>query len=186
MSLMRRILAVACLCVPCSSCPGAMPGPAAVSPRPTCRAVHEFGLSIPAGRALDDDTAQHRRLIGLEFHVDYWDTAEWHDPVLRTRSTQSRQQVIASAQQRPDLYAADLARRSVVWVNWPKGSPPEPADAESAGRRTRPRRRRPPCIVAHAMSPVPAARTRLPACGRLVCETRLVRIRRCGETAARP
>ena len=73
---------------------------------------------------------KHADLIGLEFHVDYWDSAEWRDPFSDHAYT-SRQQVIADRRNHGQIYTPQIWLDGRVWFNWPKGSPPEPADAEA-------------------------------------------------------
>lgn len=69
------------------------------------------------------------RLIGLEFHVDYWDSPAWRDPYARPayakrQETQARH---ASAQ----VYTPQIWVDGQLWRSWPKGDPP--GTAQSAG-----------------------------------------------------
>lgn len=72
----------------------------------------------------------HADLIGLEFHVDYWDTSDWHDPFSDHAYT-TRQQAIARRRNHDQTYTPQIWLDGRIWYNWPKGAPPDPADAAS-------------------------------------------------------
>jgi len=65
---------------------------------------------------------KHPDLIGLEFHVDYRDTTEWHDPFSDHAYT-SRQQVVARRRNHDQIYTPQIGLDGRVWVNWPSGAP---------------------------------------------------------------
>jgi len=77
---------------------------------------------------------KHDDLVGLEFHVDYWDNSEWRDPFSDHAYT-VRQQEIARRGNRDQTYTPQIWLDGRVWVNWPKGAPPAVSEA-SAVRMT--------------------------------------------------
>jgi len=86
--------------------------------------------SCPPAERWMSTLRKHADLIGLEFHVDYWDTAEWHDP-FSDHAYMSRQQALARRRNHDQIYTPQIWLDGRVWVNWPKGAPPEPASAEA-------------------------------------------------------
>jgi hypothetical protein len=73
---------------------------------------------------------KHADLIGLEFHVDYWDTTDWRDPFSDHAYT-SRQQAIARRRNHDQVYTPQIWLDGRLWYNWPKGAPPDPAETAS-------------------------------------------------------
>jgi len=67
-------------------------------------------------------------IIGLEFHVDYWDDLGWRDPFADARYT-ARQRELAKRETRDNVYTPQIAVDGRVWKNWPKAKPPEPDEA---------------------------------------------------------
>ena len=132
MSLIRRILAVALFLLPLPPAVLAQCRVQSSSPRPHLVELYTSSgcNSCPPAERWMSTLRKHADLIGLEFHVDYWDTAEWHDP-FSERAYTSRQQVIAKRRNKDQVYTPQIWLDGRVWVNWPKGSPPEPADAEA-------------------------------------------------------
>ena len=61
-------------------------------------------------------------VIGLEFHVDYWDSLGWPDPFADARYTDRQK---ALARHGSQVYTPQIALDGRVWKNWPKGTPPE-------------------------------------------------------------
>lgn len=70
---------------------------------------------------------KHPDLIGLEFHVDYWDSAQWKDP-FSSHSYTSRQEAIAKRGNKSQIFTPQIWLDGHVWQNWPKGTPPSPPD----------------------------------------------------------
>jgi len=70
---------------------------------------------------------KHPDLIGLEFHVDYWDTSDWRDPFSEHAFT-LRQQALAKRSNHGQSYTPQVWLDGRIWYNWPKGSPPAPVD----------------------------------------------------------
>jgi hypothetical protein len=68
---------------------------------------------------------KHPDLIGLEFHVDYWDDGGWHDPYSNHAYT-VRQKALAKRGNHDQIFTPQIWLDGHVWSNWPKGSPPEP------------------------------------------------------------
>lgn len=64
----------------------------------------------------------------LEFHVDYWDSADWHDPYSDARYT-ARQRAAAAHALRGRIYTPQVYVDGRAWKNWPKAPPPQPPDA---------------------------------------------------------
>lgn len=69
-------------------------------------------------------------IIGLEFHVDYWDDLGWRDPFADARYT-ARQREMAKRETRDNVYTPQIAVDGRVWKNWPKAKPPEPDPADA-------------------------------------------------------
>ena len=129
---MRRILGIALVLL---SAPSVLLADCRVqssSPRPHLVELYtsEGCNSCPPAERWMSTLRKHADLIGLEFHVDYWDTAEWQDPFSDPSYT-SRQQAIAKRRNRDQVYTPQIWLDGRVWVNWPKGAPPEPASAEA-------------------------------------------------------
>ena len=61
----------------------------------------------------------------LEFHVDYWDTRDWHDPYADARYV-VRQRESASRSRRGIVYTPQVFVDGRLWKDWPKAPPPEP------------------------------------------------------------
>lgn len=70
---------------------------------------------------------KHPDLVGLEFHVDYWDTGGWRDPFSDHAYTQ-RQQALAHRSNHDKIYTPQIWLDGRLWYNWPKGSPPDAVD----------------------------------------------------------
>ena len=68
--------------------------------------------------------------IGLEYHVDYWDSSDWKDPYSSARYT-SRQKALVRREKSDVSYTPQIAVDGRVWKTWPKGAPPE-ADSAAA------------------------------------------------------
>jgi len=66
---------------------------------------------------------KHDDLVGLEFHVDYWDNSEWRDPFSDHAYTQ-RQQAISRRGNHDQAYTPQIWLDGRIWTNWPKGKPP--------------------------------------------------------------
>lgn len=65
--------------------------------------------------------------IALEYHVDYWDTDDFHDPYADAKHT-ARQKAFARAR-KVNVVTPQIAIDGQAWTNWPKGAPPEPVQA---------------------------------------------------------
>lgn len=61
----------------------------------------------------------------LEFHVDYWDTRDWHDPYAEARHA-ARQREAARRSGRGIVYTPQVFVDGRLWKDWPKAPPPEP------------------------------------------------------------
>jgi len=84
--------------------------------------------SCPPAEHWMSSLLKHPDLIGLEFHVDYWDGSDWHDPFSDHAYT-VRQQALAKRGNRDQIYTPQIWLDGRVWQNWPKGSPPAPVDS---------------------------------------------------------
>ena len=102
------------------------------SPRPHLVELYtsEGCNSCPPAERWMSTLRKHADLIGLEFHVDYWDTPDWHDPFSNHAYT-SRQQAIAARRNHGQIYTPQVWLDGSVWANWPRGAPPDPASAEA-------------------------------------------------------
>lgn len=67
--------------------------------------------------------------VGLEYHVDYWDSLGWRDPYADARYT-ARQRELARRGSRDIVYTPQIAVDGRVWKDWPK--PNLPADVGAA------------------------------------------------------
>jgi len=64
--------------------------------------------------------------VGIEFHVDYWDLKDWHDPYADARYT-ARQKAQATHDARSMIYTPQIRVDGRLWREWPKAPPPESA-----------------------------------------------------------
>ena len=71
----------------------------------------------------------HAEVVGLEFHVDYWDNADWRDPFSQ-HTFSARQDTMAKRGNRGRTYTPQVWVDGHVWQNWPNGTfPPVTAEA---------------------------------------------------------
>jgi hypothetical protein len=84
--------------------------------------------SCPPAERWMSTLLKHPDLIGLEFHVDYWDNSDWRDPFSDHAYT-ARQQAIARRRNHDQIYTPQIWLDGRIWNNWPKGTPPDPAEA---------------------------------------------------------
>lgn len=92
--------------------------------------------SCPPAEQWMSTLQKHPDLIGLEFHVDYWDEGGWRDPYSNHAYT-VRQKALAKRGNHDQIFTPQIWLDGHVWSNWPKGSPPEPvAGAAPALRLT--------------------------------------------------
>lgn len=75
----------------------------------------------PAERWMSSLTG-HRELVGLEFHVDYWNSTGWRDPFSR-HAYSMRQREIAARGNHVEIYTPQIWVDGRVWRNWPKQAP---------------------------------------------------------------
>jgi len=68
---------------------------------------------------------------GLEYHVDYWDTKDWHDPWADARFAK-RQKRLAQQDRRGILYTPQVAVDGRLWKDFPKGAPPLPVETDAS------------------------------------------------------
>jgi hypothetical protein len=81
--------------------------------------------SCPPAERWMSTLLKHPDLIGLEFHVDYWDDGGWRDPYSNHAYT-VRQKALAKRGNHDQIFTPQIWLDGHVWSNWPKGSPPEP------------------------------------------------------------
>jgi hypothetical protein len=79
--------------------------------------------SCPPAERWMSTLLKHPDLIGMEFHVDYWDNSDWHDP-FSSHAYTVRQKALAQRGNRDQIYTPQVWIDGHVWSNWPKGSPP--------------------------------------------------------------
>jgi hypothetical protein len=110
----------------------ALAGNAACSTRSTDARMHVVELytsegcdSCPPAEHWMSSLLQHAELVGLEFHVNYWDSGEWNDPFDNAAFTE-RQRMISRRGADGQYYTPQIWLDGKLWHNWPKGSPPEP------------------------------------------------------------
>jgi len=92
--------------------------------------------SCPPAERWMSTLRKHADLIGLEFHVDYWDSSSWRDP-FSDHSYTVRQQALAKRGNKDQIYTPQIWLDGHVWYNWPKGAPPEPVGAPAPPLRVR-------------------------------------------------
>ena len=63
--------------------------------------------------------------VGLEFHVDYWDSPAWRDP-FDSKSYTQRQEMLDKGVKGAQPYTPQIWLDGQLWNNWPKGAPPAP------------------------------------------------------------
>ena len=80
--------------------------------------------SCPPAERWMSTLRKHDDLVGLEFHVDYWDNSDWRDPFSDHAYT-VRQQEISRRGNRDQTYTPQIWLDGRVWTNWPKGAPPD-------------------------------------------------------------
>jgi hypothetical protein len=83
--------------------------------------------SCPPAERWMSTLRKHADLIGLEFHVDYWDTSDWRDPFSDHAYT-LRQKALAQRGNRDQIFTPQIWLDGQVWNNWPKAAPPDIAD----------------------------------------------------------
>jgi hypothetical protein len=69
-------------------------------------------------------------LVGLEFHVDYWDTDGWRDR-FDSHAYSLRQIALANRTKSKQYYTPQIGLDGRPWQDWPKGAPPAPYAGES-------------------------------------------------------
>lgn len=69
-------------------------------------------------------------LVGLEFHVDYWDSPAWHDPY--AKQAWARRQEAKAQHIKAQVYTPQIWLDGKLWKNWPKGEPPGAQQLASA------------------------------------------------------
>ena len=67
-------------------------------------------------------------MVGLEFHVDYWDDGGWRDPFDSKTYTQ-RQAQLSRRFNNSQSYTPQIWVDGGLWRNWPGGDPPQSTDA---------------------------------------------------------
>ena len=103
-----------------------------INPRPHLVELYtsEGCDSCPPAERWMSTLLKHADLIGLEFHVDYWDGADWRDP-FSSHAYTARQQEIAKRRSHNQIYTPQVWLDGRLWASWPKGAPPDPADAQA-------------------------------------------------------
>lgn len=84
--------------------------------------------SCPPAERWMSTLRKHPDLIGLEYHVDYWDDSGWRDPFSDHAYT-VRQQAQARRGNNSQIFTPQIWLDGHVWRNWPKGEPPALAGA---------------------------------------------------------
>jgi hypothetical protein len=90
--------------------------------------------SCPPAERWMSTLRKHADLIGLEFHVDYWDTSDWRDPFSDHAYT-LRQQALADRANRGQIFTPQIWLDGQLWKNWPKAPPPALATAAAPALR---------------------------------------------------
>jgi len=84
--------------------------------------------SCPPAERWMSTLRKHADLIGLEFHVDYWDSSAWRDPFSDHAYT-VRQQKLADRGNKHQIYSPQIWLDGHIWSNWPKGAQPDAVTA---------------------------------------------------------
>jgi hypothetical protein len=90
--------------------------------------------SCPPAEQWMSTLLKHDDLVGLEFHVDYWDSSSWRDPFSEHAYT-ARQQTLAKRGGHGQVYTPQIWLDGHLWANWPKGSPPTQVDTSPPALR---------------------------------------------------
>jgi hypothetical protein len=67
------------------------------------------------------------KLVGMEFHVDYWDSSAWKDPFSSHAYTE-RQEALTRRANHAQVYSPQIWIDGTIWKNWPRGTPPAVTD----------------------------------------------------------
>lgn len=70
------------------------------------------------------------QLIGLEFHVNYWDSTAWRDPY--AKQAYANRQEARARRAAAQVYTPQIWLDGKLWRNWPKGDPPDVGQPTSA------------------------------------------------------
>ncbi len=85
----------------------------------------------PAEDWLRRTTSTDQNLVGLEFHVDYWDSLGWRDIYSSSRYT-TRQQELASHRSSSVVYTPEVIVDGEEWRDWPNHALPSAAPSTHA------------------------------------------------------
>jgi hypothetical protein len=86
--------------------------------------------SCPPAEQWMSSIRDNAQLIGLEFHVDYWDSPAWHDPY--AKQAYAKRQEGKSQRARAQVYTPQIWLDGKLWRNWPRGDAPDAAQSASA------------------------------------------------------
>jgi hypothetical protein len=90
--------------------------------------------SCPPAERWMSSLLKHPEIVGMEFHVTYWDSTDWRDPFDDAKFTK-RQQALAKTGSDGQIYTPQIWLDGRLWHNWPKGAPPQPDTAVDAPLR---------------------------------------------------
>ncbi|MEP6484331.1 MAG: DUF1223 domain-containing protein [Rudaea sp.] len=69
--------------------------------------------------------------VGIEFHVDYWDSSEFRDP-FSDRAYTKRQETLVKRGEHEQSYTPQIWLDGQLWHNWPQGAPPSGSSGADA------------------------------------------------------
>jgi hypothetical protein len=68
-------------------------------------------------------------LVGLEFHVDYWDSPAWRDPY--AKQAWAKRQEAKARHAKTQVYTPQIWLDGKLWRNWPNGDAPGAEQAQA-------------------------------------------------------
>jgi len=89
--------------------------------------------SCPPAEKWMSSIRDSKQLVGLEFHVDYWDSSAWHDPYAKHAYAQRQEAQARKAS--TQVYTPQVWVDGQLWRGWPKSDPPavaQPATGDAA------------------------------------------------------
>lgn len=78
--------------------------------------------SCPPAEQWMSTIRDNERLIGLEFHVDYWDSPAWRDPY--AKPAYAKRQETKARKASTLVYTPQVWIDGQIWRGWPKSEPP--------------------------------------------------------------
>ncbi len=78
--------------------------------------------SCPPAEKWMSSIRDSKQFVGLEFHVDYWDSSAWHDPYAKHAYAKRQEEKARKAS--TQVYTPQVWVDGQLWRGWPKSEPP--------------------------------------------------------------